>query len=343
MPVLNAERFLEQSVRSILDQTFREFELIVVDDMSTDRTAEILHSFHDDRIIHVVSEVRLGLPESLNKGIHLARAEYIGRMDADDIADRQRLEIQYQFLVDHPDVGIVSTKILLINRKGHTTGKWGREYTPEEIYYLLHFSNILGHSTIMGKKSIFLEFGGYNSHFDRIEDFYLWQKISERYALFLIPRYLLRIRVHEESVSLKNFITQQTLLENLVRKRLESLLGEEIDPRMIFILRKDYSGFSRLKTPYPDHQQVLAILGLLLKVNTRIARYPPSYASQKRLEKVGDDYFTSIAAFSLVKSPLYDCVHVLRTIAKEREKSFFSPFSTLLLLKVYYRFRILIS
>lgn len=339
MPVFNAERFLEQSVRSILNQSFRDFELIVIDDGSTDDTVNIINSFHENRIVLVINENRLGLPESLNKGINLAKGEYIARMDADDIADKQRLEIQYQFLLKNPELGIVSSKVLLIDKKGHTTGRWHRNYSPEEIFYHLHFNNILAHSTIMGKKSTFLEYGGYNNHFDKVEDFHLWQKISKQYALFILPRYLLKIRIHDESVSLKNLRLQQNLTEKLVRERLESMLGENLDPQVIFILRNDYSGFSRLHTSYPDRQLVLTALDLLWRVNRAIVGCSPGYVSRKRLEKVGDKYFTFILAFSLAKSPFRDCIYVIHKVTQKEDKSFLRPFSTLLLLKFYYSLR----
>lgn len=339
MPVFNADRYLEQSLRSILDQTFRDFELIAIDDGSTDETVNILNSFHDDRIVVVINESRLGLPESLNKGILLAKGEYIARMDADDIADERRLELQHRFLVDNPDAGIVSSKIILIDGEGRTTGKWRREYSPEEIYYNLHFNNIIAHSTIMGKKSTFLEFKGYDSRYDKIEDLHLWQRISKQYALVILPRYLLKIRVHAESVSLKNLQAQQVLLDTLVRERLESLLREPLDPQVQFILRNDNSGFSRLPAPYPDRRQILSTLDLLWRANRAIVECSPGYASKTRLEMVGNHYFDYITAFSLTKSPFRDCLHVLRTVAKKRKRSLLRPFFTLLLLKLYYQIR----
>lgn len=339
MPVFNAERYLEESVRSILDQSFREFELLVIDDSSTDGTVKLLRSFHDDRIVIVSTGKRLGLPESLNLGIKMARGEYIARMDADDVADVRRLEIQHRFLTDHPETGIVSSKILLIDEEGRTSGRWSREFSPEEIYYHLHFNNILGHSTVMGRRTVFLEYGGYSNRFDKIEDFHLWQRISEMYPILLIPRYLLRIRVHKESVSQRNLGTQQKLIEDLVKARLESLLEEDLDPQAIFLIRMDSSGFLRIPTPYPDNQLVFTALDLLSRANEKIASRLPVYASKTKLETSGDEYFTMVSAFSLARSPLRDCIYVLLSVAKERERSFLRPFVTLLLMKAYYRLR----
>ena len=102
MPVYNAEKYLIEAVDSILNQTFRDWELIIINDGSTDRSRELLSQIADNRVIIVDNETNLGLINTLNKGINLCKGEYIARMDADDISTPERIEKQVQFMDSHP-------------------------------------------------------------------------------------------------------------------------------------------------------------------------------------------------------------------------------------------------
>ena len=115
MPVYNGEKYLRESVDSILNQTFTDFELLIINDGSTDSSMEILNSYSDSRIRIVTNEVNLRLIKTLNKGIDLATGEYIARMDCDDIADPKRLEIQLQYMEKHPDVAVCGTGVKAVS------------------------------------------------------------------------------------------------------------------------------------------------------------------------------------------------------------------------------------
>ena len=119
LPAYNAERFLEEAIDSILAQTYKNFELIVLNDGSTDRTEEIILSYNDPRIRYIKNESNLKLIKTLNKGIALARGKYIARMDADDISLPTRFEKEIEFMEIHPDIGVCSSKVihLFSNRK----------------------------------------------------------------------------------------------------------------------------------------------------------------------------------------------------------------------------------
>ncbi len=129
MSVYNGERFLRDSVESILGQTFTDFEFLILDDGSTDSTCEILEEYanKDARIVLVRNDRNLGLTRSLNKGLRLVRGEYLARQDADDISLPKRLEMQVKFLDAHPEVGVVGSALEIIDENGNTIpyGKHG--------------------------------------------------------------------------------------------------------------------------------------------------------------------------------------------------------------------------
>ena len=130
MAVFNGGMYLRDSIQSILDQSLTNFEFIIIDDKSVDDSAKIITSFSDPRIRHIRNQTNLGLAASLNKGIKLAKGEYIARMDADDISLPNRLEIQANYLDFHPDISVVGSYVQTFNEKGLTT----------KLYYPTHSS-----------------------------------------------------------------------------------------------------------------------------------------------------------------------------------------------------------
>ncbi|MFT5919102.1 MAG: glycosyltransferase involved in cell wall biosynthesis, partial [Granulosicoccus sp.] len=118
LPVYNAEKFLEQAIRSVLDQTFTEFEFLIINDGSTDRSEEIIVSFNDSRIRYIKNETNLKLIKTLNKGIEFASGKYIARMDADDISLPTRFEQQVALLEKQPEIGVCGTNCIIFTTKG---------------------------------------------------------------------------------------------------------------------------------------------------------------------------------------------------------------------------------
>jgi len=132
MPVYNGERYLNEAVDSILGQTFTDFEFLIIDDASTDKTPEILRSYDDPRIRVVTNEENLGLSKSLNKGLALARGEFIARMDADDVSYPYRLQVQHEFMTQHPGAGVIGSWAEYIDRKGEIVHRYRAPIFPEE-------------------------------------------------------------------------------------------------------------------------------------------------------------------------------------------------------------------
>ena len=118
MSVLNGEPYLREAVESILNQTFEDFEFIVLDDGSTDNTVQILESYDDPRMVRLYNPANLGLPKSFNRGLSVCRGEFIVRQDADDMSMPSRFMTQLHYLERHPDIGVLGTQMDVVDERG---------------------------------------------------------------------------------------------------------------------------------------------------------------------------------------------------------------------------------
>ncbi|MES2646163.1 MAG: glycosyltransferase [Bacteroidota bacterium] len=198
LPVYNAATHLNEAIDSILNQTLKNFELLIIDDGSTDSSLEIIRSYSDPRIRLVVNEENLGISETLNKGLQLSRTELVARMDADDFSYPERLEKQVEFFSQHTDSVMLSTSVRII--------------TPQkELVEIINFNNYYNcynlnficaqfHPTIMYKRSVILDIGGYTVPFS--EDFDLWWRLMiANYKIDHLQQVLLDYRLSEKSLS----------------------------------------------------------------------------------------------------------------------------------------------
>ncbi len=201
MSVYNGERYLREAVESILGQTFTDFEFIIIDDGSTDSSWHILNSFDDPRLRFVRNEANIGLTHSLNKGLALARGEYIARMDADDISLPERLAKQVQFLDAHPFVGVLGTAVRTID----SLGKPGREHAtlvePNIIRWTLCLRNCLAHSSVVMRRDLVRRVGAYDTSAVYAQDYDLWTRLAQVTCLANLPEPLIYLRIHDTSVS----------------------------------------------------------------------------------------------------------------------------------------------
>ena len=196
MPVFNAERFLREAMDSILSQTLTDFEFLIIDDGSTDGSVAIVESYTDPRIRLYQNVANLGISPTLNRGIELATAEYIARMDADDISYPERLEKQYAYLQAHPDCAMVSSLVRVIAEDG----KFIRQdsFKSEFFYYNLTFICWIYHSTVMYRTAAVKAAGMYTAAY--AEDFELFWQLSRQHKLFNLPEVLLEYRVTGQSL-----------------------------------------------------------------------------------------------------------------------------------------------
>jgi glycosyltransferase involved in cell wall biosynthesis len=202
MAVYNGEKYLREAVESILGQTLADLEFIIVDDGSTDRSAEIVNSYGDPRIHFLVNGTNLGLMLSLNRGIDAARGEYIARMDCDDVSLPERLARQVAFMESRPEVVASGTWARDMDEEGRIIGPRQVPVGARMDYDFWRPSPLI-HPTAMIRAS---QLGGtrYDPEAPHAEDYDLWLRLKKRHRIDNLPEYLLLYRVHDESVTRKD-------------------------------------------------------------------------------------------------------------------------------------------
>lgn len=194
MSVFNADKYVKRAIYSILTQTLEDFEFIIINDASTDKSLKIIRTFmrKDKRIRLISNKKDLKLASSLNIGVALAKADLIARMDPDDISLPQRLKEQYLFLESHPEIAIIGTDISIVDENEKEI--WTREYPTKskDLKGIMFRYAPFAHPTVMFRKKVFQEFGGYNSKMRFCEDTDFWFRIGTKYDFGNIPKKLLK-------------------------------------------------------------------------------------------------------------------------------------------------------
>ena len=224
MPVYNAEKYLHDSINSILQQTFTAFEFLIIDDGSTDNSIAIIESYADERIRLVKNEKNLGISETLNKGLRLASCDLVARMDADDICYPHRLQVQHSYMNEHKHIVMVSGWVRHVNDDKICVSTETPE--PAVIYYYLTFTSFIYHPTVMYRRESILKIGGYTVPYS--EDFELWWQIIRHYKFETLPQYVLDYRLSNQSLhqvlKKKEYDEDQ---HNQVRRNIAYYMGSE--------------------------------------------------------------------------------------------------------------------
>ena len=185
LPVYNEEKFIGECIESILNQTYRDFELIIINDASTDGSVGIINNFLDPRIVLIHNNNNLGIAKSLNRGFEKAKGEFIARIDANDIAVETRFEKQIEYLINHPQCAVVCCPVFKIDKSGNIIEGLSGKYIPQEfIQTWMFYYNCFYHSAaIMRKTSL------PNPPYDEssfAEDYTLWVDLSRKWELHII-------------------------------------------------------------------------------------------------------------------------------------------------------------
>ena len=264
MSVYNGEDYLRDAIESVLNQTFRDFELIVINDCSTDSTGEILNRFAqlDERIKVHTNEVNLRLPLSLNKAIALAQGKYIARMDADDICLPERLEKQYEFMENNPKVALSSCRFMTLKNGVISSGGCGGKSDKESIKALLLVTNPILHPGIIAKADAIRNLG-YDKNFTCTEDMELWTRfVMAGYDIEIMPEYLMIYRLHDKQ------ITETTL---------------EKQHKEVVAIQKNYCG--KLLGVMNPEQEEFYIKGIYFRENTDIGKFCEFYKWLKKANR----------------------------------------------------------
>ena len=264
MSVYNGEDYLGEAIESVLNQTFTDWELIVINDCSTDSTGEILRDFakQDDRITVYPNEVNLRLPSSLNRALELARGTYIARMDADDICLPDRLQKQYAFMEAHPDIALSSCKFMTLKNGVIASGGCGGKTNADAIQALLLVTNPVLHPGIIARAEVIRELK-YDPKFTCTEDMELWTRfVMAGHKIEILPDYLMLYRLHDKQ------ITQTTL---------------EKQHREVLAIQKRYCG-TLLEAMTPE-QEAFYITGIYFREDTDINKFCAFFRWLKKVNR----------------------------------------------------------
>ena len=193
LPVYNEEKYISQSIDSILNQTYRNFELIIIDDCSTDKSNEIINSYNDSRIILIKNKKNLHIAKSLNIGFQHANGEFIARIDANDIAVNTRFEKQMNYLLNHPKCAVIFCPVLKIDVDGNSLDNVSGNYIPYELIQTwLFYKNCFFHTAAMMRKLSLPEPPYDESNF--AEDYGLWIDLARNWELHILNEVLMKVR-----------------------------------------------------------------------------------------------------------------------------------------------------
>jgi hypothetical protein len=236
MPMHNASQFVGRALQSVLAQTFSDFELLVINDGSTDGSDKVVEEYSDPRVKLHHNSGNIGVPATLNRGLELATGEYVARLDADDICVPSRLARQVSYMDAHPDVGVCGSWVRIVG--AHHGFVMRRPCGSEVIRAFMCLDNPLFHPTVILRKRILDDSGlRYRQTYPRAEDFDLWERVADVSLIDNIPAVLVGYRVHGASVSATSSDAMESQTCEILGRQL-SRLGLEISEEKLRFHRK---------------------------------------------------------------------------------------------------------
>lgn len=244
LPAFNAAKTIQQSIQSVLSQSFDDFELIVIDDGSSDSIDKIVPGFQDPRIVYVKNEKNLGLQKTLNIGLHKSVGEFVARIDADDIwIEKDKLSHQVAFLDKHPDVVLVGTGVV-VSKNNQEILRFLNPSSDESIRHILLGKNCFVHSSVLYRRQSALSVGGYSEdlHILHVEDHDLWLKLGTKGKLSNLKEYDIQYTISHEQISHRHK-QQQYLQEFFLIKKFSHAYSGRILAWIRCLARLCYYGY----------------------------------------------------------------------------------------------------
>lgn len=307
MSVYNGEKYLRESVESILNQTYENYEFIIIDDGSIDKTYSILEDYasQHSQIVLIKNEKNLGLTKSLNLGLKIAKGTYIARQDHDDISLPKRLEKEISYLDKNPDFVLVTGNLVHIDSLGQFIKHTQKFIEPPLIaWYLLFYNAIGGHSLVMYRREDVVTLGGYSEDFFYGQDYQLWLRLIEKGKFAILPDVLLQWRQHDMSISTKKELEQTAVGLQRTQNSISQLLGEDISKTEAQELRNFWLRYLSADTNARDlHMYLKRIYAAYLKKNrTDVLAHPHLPSILRHL--IGKQFILCEQSLSFRKSPI---------------------------------------
>ncbi len=310
MSVYNGEKYLAEVVDSVLRQTLKDFEFIIVDDCSTDSSRSVLESYSDDRIRLIYNDENLGLTKSLNRALKEVKGEYIARLDADDINREDRFEKQAAFLEGLSDIDVAFSEIQNIDEKGERLYTISRINSPEEIYYYLYFINPLIHPTAMFHKNILDKFGKYDESYKYAQDFELWNRLKNEVKFGKFPEALVFYRKDKEQISRKSLPEQSKYASKIYRRNLSELKLSSAE-----IKEAEYFHTKAFQENSKDI--TISKLKLLIKINKLIIEKAPSFLDKSKVKRAARImFYYYVYCYARKGKVLNPALNLLRRLVK---------------------------
>ena len=281
MSVYNGEDYLAETIDSVIAQSFQEWELIVINDCSKDSTAEILQGYaQKDRRIKVhTNEVNLRLPKSLNKAISLSSGKYIARMDADDICLPNRLQRQYYFMEEHPEIALSSCRFFTLKNGVISSGGCGGRCDSDAIRAMLLVANPILHPGVIARAEVLKEFL-YDTTLTCTEDMELWTRMAySGLKLAILPEYLLLYRLHDKQITATTLARQH----------------EEV-------LKIQHTYYGKLLSPIEETMQDFYIRGIYFKEACDISKWIAFFKFLKQMNRKAKAFSNQDLSYVMVES-----------------------------------------
>lgn len=279
MSTYNEEKYIETSLKSLLNQTFKDFEIIIVDDASTDHTRQLIQGLQDERIHLLCNEENQGLTKNLNKALDYVKGKYIARMDGDDIAFPKRFEKQYKYMEQHPETMLVScyTKSF-----GDSELVFALPDNSEVLKVRMLIRPVYAHPGFMMRRELIDAGYRYDEEYRTAQDYEFASRVAEKYKIGMVPEILLFYRVHKKQISAKAG-NQQFNNADKIRKRQLERLG-------IRLSETEWQAYQALvkevKTDsLEDFHRVYEIIHKMLACNEKTKIYNPKIM-EKTLKRI---------------------------------------------------------
>ena len=259
--VYNGARYLEESVSSILGQTFTDFEFLIVDDGSTDETPALLRTCSDPRARVIRNERNVGVSHSVNRALESARGRYVARHDADDVSVPSRIARQVAFLNEHPEIGVVGAQMEWIDETDRPLEMPDAPLEHSLIAWEMVFRCPLFQPTVLIRKSVLDAPGAYDPTLVVAHDYDLWARLMPVTRMANLPERLVRYRVHSNSVSQRHGADREREAMRVRRAYVSRVLGRETDAGLIEAMHRSQISLERL-----TDEQVRHVVGLLFEM-----------------------------------------------------------------------------